>query len=124
MSAEYFTKDTNGNYVKATGVGLGNDAYTKYMEQEALGGLGVGLTKGGLQDIGTGASLLGAGYDLYSNLFGDKKDMYKTQMSAMKQNMANIAEDRANRRAFQSNLGGGFNSAFGSGLAASAAKVG
>lgn len=124
MGAEYFTKDANGNYVKATGVGLGNDAYTKYMEQNALGGLGVGLTKGGLKDFGMGVDILGTGYDLYSNLFGDKKDMYKTQMSAMKQNMANIAEDRANRRAFQSNIGSGFNQAIGSGLAANAAKVG
>lgn len=124
MGEEYFTKDANGNYVKATGVGLGNDAYTKYMEQNALGGLGVGLTKGGLKDFGMGVDILGTGYDLYSNLLGDKHDMFKTQMSALKQNIANVAEDRANRRAFQSNIGSGFNQAIGSGLAASAAKVG
>ena len=116
--ADYYTKDANGNEVKV--VGLADNSWEKYMNSPALGGIG-GLTKGGLQDIGTGATILGAGYDLYSNLFGDKHDMYKTQMSALKQNMANIKEDRANHQAYVKNIGGGFNSAFGNGLAASAA---
>ena len=121
MEQEYFTRDANGNYVKAAGVGLGKDAYTEYMKQDALGGLGIGLTKGGLKDFGMGMDILGTGYDLYSNLLGDKHDMFKTQMSALKQNMANVAEDRANHQKFVGNFGGGFNSAFGKGLAASSA---
>ena len=101
--------------------GLSGKSYMDYMNQKAFGGLGVDLTKGGLQDIGMGANILGTGYDLYSNLFGDKHDMFKTQMSALKQNMANIAQDRANHQTYVNNIGGGFNSAFGKGLAASAA---
>lgn len=101
--------------------GLGGNSYATYMNQKAFGGLGADLTKGGLQDIGMGANILGAGYDLYSNLFGDKHDMFKTQMGALKQNMANIKEDRANHQTYIKNIGGGFNSAFGNGLAANAA---
>ena len=116
--------DTTGKVIGKTTEaigGLGMDSYTKYMNDPALGGLGIGLTKGGLKDIGMGANILGTGYDLYSNLFGDKHDMFKTQMSALKQNMANIAQDRANHQTYVNNIGGGFNSAFGKGLAASAA---
>ena len=109
---------TAGNTI---GTGLGGNSYLEYLNQDAFGGLGIGLTKGGLQDIGMGANILGTGYDLYSNLFGDKHDMFKTQMSALKQNMANIAQDRANHQTYVNNIGGGFNSAFGKGLAASAA---
>lgn len=102
-------------------IGLSGNSYMQYMNDPALGGLGIGLTKGGLQDIGMGANLLGTTYDLYSNLLGDKHDMFKTQMGALKQNMANIAQDRANHQTYVNNIGGGFNSAFGKGLAASAA---
>ena len=116
--ADYYTNDANGNEVKV--VGLADNSWEKYMNSPALGGIG-GLTKGGLQDIGMGANLLGTGYDLYSNLFGDKHDMYKTQMGALEQNMANIAQDRANHQTYVNNIGGGFNSAFGNGLAANAA---
>ena len=42
-------------------------------------------------------------------------------MGALKQNMANIKEDRANHQTYVKNIGGGFNSAFGNGLAANAA---
>jgi hypothetical protein len=112
----------NGTRINSDGtpIGLGGSSWQEYMNQNAFGGIG-GLTKGGLQDIGMGANLLGTGYDLYSNLFGDKHDMFKTQMGALKQNMANIAQDRANHQTYVNNIGGGFNSAFGKGLAASAA---
>lgn len=116
--------DTTGKIIGKTTEaigGLGMDSYTKYMNDPALGGLGIGLTKGGLQDIGIGANLLGTTLDAYSNLGGDKHDMFKTQMSALKQNMANIKEDRANHQTYIKNIGGGFNSAFGNGLAANAA---
>jgi hypothetical protein len=116
--------DDNGKILSSkSGIapGLSGNSYMDYMNQDALGGLGIGLTKGGLQDIGMGANLLGTGYDLYSNLLGDKHDMFKTQMGALKQNMANIAQDRANHQTYVNNIGGGFNSAFGKGLAASAA---
>ena len=106
---------TVGNTI---GTGLGGNSYLEYMNQDALGGL---TTKGGLQDLGVTANLLGTTYDLYSNLLGDKHDMFKTQMSALKQNMANIAQDRANHQTYVNNIGGGFNSAFGKGLAANAA---
>lgn len=113
--------DSYNKTFNAPTTGLSGNSYTDYMNQKAFGGLGVDLTKGGLQDIGMGANLLGTGYDLYSNLFGDKHDMFKTQMGALKQNMANIAQDRANHQTYVNNIGGGFNSAFGKGLAASAA---
>ena len=117
-------RDTYNNIYNPN-AGLSGNSYMQYMNDPALGGLGIGLTKGGLQDIGMGANLLGTGYDLYSNLFGDKHDMFKTQMGALKQNMANIAQDRANHQTYVKNIGGGFNSAFGNGLAAnSAARVG
>ena len=109
------------NKLYGANVGLSGNSYMQYMNDPALGGLGIGLTKGGLQDIGIGANLLGTGYDLYSNLLGDKHDMFKTQMGALKQNMANIAQDRANHQTYVKNIGGGFNSAFGNGLAANAA---
>ena len=102
-------------------VGLSGNSYMQYMKDPALGGLGIGLTKGGLQDIGMGADILSTGRDLYSNLFGDAHKMFKTQMSALKQNMANVKEDRANHQTYINNIGGGFNSAFGNGLAANAA---
>ena len=113
--------DSYNKTFNAPTTGLSGNSYNEYMNQKAFGGLGVDLTKGGLQDIGMGANILGAGYDLYSNLLGDKHDMFKTQMSALKQNMANIAQDRANHQTYVNNIGGGFNSAFGKGLAASAA---
>jgi hypothetical protein len=116
---KYYTKDANGKEIEV--IGLSGNSLEKYMNDPALGGLGIGLTKGGLQDIGMGANILGAGYDLSSNLFGDKHDMFKTQMGALKQNMANIKEDRANHQTYIKNIGGGFNSAFGNGLAANAA---
>ena len=102
-------------------VGLSGNSYMQYMKDPALGGLGIGLTKGGLKDVGMGADIIGTTYDLYSNLFGDKHNMFKTQMSALKQNMANIAQDRANHQTYVNNIGGGINSAFKGGLAASAA---
>lgn len=113
----------NGTRINSDGtpIGLGGNSYTDYMNQEAMGGLGIGLTKGGLQDIGIGANLLGTTLDAYSNLVGDKHDMFKTQMSALKQNMANIAQDRANHQTYVGNIGGGINSAFKGGLAASSA---
>lgn len=92
-------------------------SYYKYMNDEGL----FGLKNGTWNNLGQAAGLAGTAYGLYDSLLGDKHDMFKTQMSALKQNMANVAEDRANHKAFQSNFGGGFNSAFGKGLAASAA---
>lgn len=82
-----------------------------------------GLNNSTWNNAGQAAGLAGTAFNVYDNLWGNKADMYKTQMNAMKQNMANIAEDRANRKAFVGNFGSGVNSALGSGLAASAVKV-
>ena len=103
-------------FLGTKGIKLGNPTQLA-LDKEGL----LGLTNNTWGNLGQVAGLAGAGYDLYSNLFGDKHDMYKTQMSALKQNMANVAEDRAAHRAFQNNFGGGINSAFKGGLAASAA---
>lgn len=98
--------------------GSWNDgSYYKYMKDPGL----FGLENGTWNNLGQFAGLAGTTYGLYDSLLGDKHDMFKTQMSALKQNMANIAEDRAAHRTFQNNFGGGINSAFKGGLAASAA---
>lgn len=83
----------------------------------------LGFTNGEWNNASQAAGLAGTAYNLYDNILGNKAQMYKTQMSAMRQNMANIAEDRANHAKFQGNFGGGFNSAFGSGLASTAVRV-
>lgn len=96
------------------------DPYTLNNNQVGL----FGLTNGYWNNIGQAAGLAGTAYNLYDNMLGNKAQMYKLQKSAMQQNMANIAEDRAAHKAFQGNIGSGFNQAMGSGLAANAAKVG
>lgn len=85
-----------------------------------------GLNNSTWNNMGQAAGLAGTTFNVYDNLWGNKADMYKTQMAAMKQNMANVKEDRANHQTYVANIGGGFNSAFkpGSGLAASASRVG
>ena len=93
-----------------------------YLEYNSAPGL-LGFTNGEWNNASQAAGLAGTTYNLYDNILGNKAQMYKTQMSAMKQNMANIAEDRANHAKFQGNFGGGFNSAFGSGLASTAVRV-
>lgn len=90
----------------------------EYGNQTGLGG----LTNSTWNNMGQAAGLAGTAFNVYDNLWGNKADMYKTQMNAMKQNMANIAEDRANHKAFVGNFGSGVNSALGGGLAASAVK--
>lgn len=92
--------------------------YTEYSNQEGL----FGLTNGYWNNIGQASGLAGTAYNLYDNILGNKAQMFDTQMKAMKQNMANVKEDRAAHKAFQNNLGSGFNQAMGSGLAASVVK--
>lgn len=84
-----------------------------------------GLTNGGLAGLGQITGIGGTLLNTYDNLWGNKADLFKTQISALKQNAANVAEDKANHRTFVANLGGGINSAFkpGSGLAASGSTV-
>lgn len=96
---------------------LNEGSYYRYMKEPGL----FGLENGTWNNLGQAAGLAGTVYGLYDGLLGDKHDMFKTQMKALKQNMANIAEDRAAHRTFQNNFGGGINSAFKGGLAASAA---
>ena len=93
-----------------------------YLELNNQAGL-FGMTNGTWNNLGQAAGLAGTAYNLYDSILGNKAQMYKTQMAGMKQNMANIAEDRAAHKAFQGNFGGGINSAFGSGLAGSAVRV-
>ena len=95
------------------------NSYTEYANSPGM----FGLSNGAWNNMGQLSGLAGTAFNVYDNLFGNKADMYKTQMSAMKQNMANIAEDRANRKAFVGNIGNGFNKALGSGLAASGSTV-
>lgn len=94
--------------------------YTEYSNQEGL----FGLTNGYWNNIGQASGLAGTAYNLYDSILGNKAQMFDTQMKAMKQNMANVKEDRAAHKTFQNNIGSGFNSAMGSGLAANSIKVG
>lgn len=105
----------------ASGVPTYLNPYTEYGNTEGL----FGLTNNTWNNLGQAAGLAGTAYSLYDNILGNKAEMYKLQKSAMKQNMANIAEDRANHQKFVGNFGGAFNTAFkpaaaNSGLAASA----
>jgi hypothetical protein len=83
-----------------------------------------GLTNGYWNNIGQASGLAGTAYNLYDSILGNKAQMFDTQMKAMKQNMANVKEDRVAHKTFQNNIGSGFNSAMGSGLAANSIKVG
>ena len=96
--------------------------YTEYSNQIGL----LGQTNGWWNNMGQAAGLAGTGIGIWNDTIGPKAQLYKTQMSAMKQNMANVAADRAKHQTYVANIGGGFNSAFkpGSGLAASAPRVG
>lgn len=99
--------------------GLTGNSYIDYSNAPGM----FGLNNGQWNNLGQLSGLAGTAFNVYDNLWGNKADMYKTQMAAMKQNMANIAEDRANRKAFVGNFGSGVNSALGGGLAASAVKI-
>lgn len=104
------------------GVTPGVNPYTEYSNQIGL----LGQTNGWWNNMGQAAGLAGTGIGIWNDTIGPKAQLYKTQMAAMKQNMANVKEDRANHQTYVANIGGGFNSAFkpGSGLAASASRVG
>lgn len=113
---------TNNSTSTTPGVTPNVNPYTEYSNQIGL----LGQTNGWWNNMGQAAGLAGTGIGIWNDTIGPKSQLFKTQMAAMKQNMANVAADKANHQTYVANIGGGFNSAFkpGSGLAASAPRVG
>ena len=116
------TIDDNNNLIAGitpeSVVAAGNNPLTLNNNQKGL----FGLTNGYWNNIEKASGLAGTVYELYDSTLGNKAQMFDTQMKAMKQNMANVKEDRAAHKTFQNNIGSGFNQAMGSGLAANAVK--
>ena len=74
-----------------------------------------GLTNGTWNNLGQVAGLAGAGYNLYDSLLGNKADLFKEQIGALKDQRKYNNQLIADRKQFKSNMGSGLANAFANG---------
>ena len=74
-----------------------------------------GMSNGTWNNLGQMAGIAGAGYSLYDSLLGDKADLFKEQIGALKDQRANNKQLIADRKQFKSNMGSGLANAFANG---------
>lgn len=74
-----------------------------------------GLSNGTWNNIGQMAGLVGAGYNVYDGLFGNKSKLFKEQIGSLKDQRAHNKQLIANRKQFTSNIGSGLSGAFANG---------
>lgn len=94
------------SYNKSITPGLASNGYKDYMGQDVLGGL---TTKGGLQDIGTGMGIVGAGYNIYDSAFGKTAKLNDKKMELMDQQIASNKQNMANKDTFNTTWAGASN---------------
>ena len=74
-----------------------------------------GLTNGTWNNLGQMAGIAGAGYNLYDNLLGNKADLFKEQIGALKDQRKYNSQLIADRKQFKGNIGSGLANAFANG---------
>ena len=74
-----------------------------------------GFTNGTWNNLGQMAGIAGAGYNLYDSLLGNKADLFKEQIGALKDQRAHNRQLIADRKQFKSNIGSGLANAFANG---------
>ena len=74
-----------------------------------------GMSNGMWNNLGQMAGIAGAGYNIYDYLLGNKSDMFKEQIGALKDQRKYNSQLIADRKQFKSNMGSGLANAFANG---------